>query len=88
MICTDLRADSEKPPAQRPGTGLVHKRFPVPTPEIRPVPMLAGQTRAIGSSGAKPALICEAIGTSARIFETEVWPKKAILSLLCQEGTE
>ena len=43
---------------------------------------IADRTRVIDNSGTEPSLICEVVGTSVRIWETEVWPKKAILSLL------
>ena len=43
---------------------------------------IADRTRVIDNSGDEPSLICEVVGTSVRIWETEVWPKKAILSLL------
>lgn len=43
---------------------------------------IADRTRVIDNSGDEPSLICEVIGISVRIWETEVWPKKAILSLL------
>ena len=46
---------------------------------------IADRTRVIDNSGAEPSLICEVVGTSVRICETEVWPKKAILSLLYDE---
>ena len=47
---------------------------------------IADRTRVIDNSGAEPALICEVIGTSVRISETEYWSKKAILSLLYDES--
>ena len=46
---------------------------------------IADRTRVIDNSGTEPFLICEVAGTSVRIWETEVWPKKAILSLLYEE---
>ena len=46
----------------------------------------ADRTRVIDNSGDEPALICEVVGTSVRIWETEVWPKKAILSLLYEDA--
>ena len=46
---------------------------------------IADRTRVIDNSGTEPFLICEVVGTSVRIRETEVWPKKAILSLLYEE---
>ena len=46
---------------------------------------IADRTRVIDNSGDEPSLICEVVGTSVRIWETEVWPKKAILSLLYEE---
>ena len=46
---------------------------------------IADHTRVIDNSGDKPSLICEVVGTSVRIWETEVWPKKAILSLLYED---
>ncbi len=46
---------------------------------------IADRTRVIDNSGTEPFLICEVVGTSVRIRETEVWPKMAILSLLYEE---
>ena len=46
---------------------------------------IADQTRVIDNSGTEPSLICEVAGTSVRIWESEVWPKKAILSLLYED---
>ena len=46
---------------------------------------IADRTRVIDNSGTEPFLICEVVGTSVRIWETEVWPKMAILSLLYEE---
>ena len=46
---------------------------------------IADQTRVIDNSGTDPSLICEVAGTSVRIWESEVWPKKAILSLLYED---
>lgn len=47
---------------------------------------IADQTRVIDNSGTEPSLICEVAGTSVRIWESEVWPKKAILSLLYENA--
>ena len=47
---------------------------------------IADRTRVIDNSGDKPSLICEVVGTSVRIWETEVWPKKAILGLLYEDA--
>ena len=46
---------------------------------------IADRTRVIDNSGTEPSLICEVVGTSVRIWETVVWTKKAILSLLYEE---
>ncbi len=46
---------------------------------------IADRTRVIDNSGTEPFLICEVAGMSVRIWETEVWPKTAILSLLYEE---
>ena len=43
---------------------------------------IADRTRVIDNSGAEPALICEVLGSSVRIWETEYWSKEAILRLL------
>jgi len=48
---------------------------------------IADRTRVIDNSGDEPSLICEVVGTSVRIWETEVWPKKAILGLLYDESS-
>ena len=47
---------------------------------------ISDRTRVIDNSGTEPSLICEVVGTSVRIWETEVWPKKAILGLLYDES--
>ena len=46
---------------------------------------IADRTRVIDNSGIEPSLICEVVGISVRIWETEAWPKKAILSLLYKD---
>lgn len=45
---------------------------------------IADFTRIIDNTGDAPALICEVKGESVRIWETEYWSKKRILSLLSE----
>ncbi len=47
---------------------------------------IADRTSVIDNSGDAPSLICEVVDTSVRIWETEIWPKKAILSLLYEDA--
>jgi predicted ABC-type ATPase len=46
---------------------------------------IADRTRVIDNSGAEPSMICEVTGRTVRIWENEIWTKKAILSLLSEE---
>ena len=43
---------------------------------------IADRTRILDNSWEEPALICEVCEGSVRIWETEAWPKEAILKLL------
>lgn len=47
---------------------------------------IADRTSVIDNSGDAPSLICEVVDTSVRIWETEIWPKNAILSLLYEDA--